>query len=349
MGQQNIPTDEEVDLGSLFKVIGKGFQNLFNAIGQFFKWLFHYFIVFLVFIRNNSIKLGVAVFLGAVIGLILDITQPKQFSSAMIVEPNFKSAQQLYKNIEFYHELVKQKDSVLLAETLNISKNEASKLKGFYIEPIKNENEKYEFFDKFIQEVDTTTVRNIDIKEFKKGFTDYDYKYYQIKVKSLNNSIFEKLSIPIINSVANNPYFRNQKKINDQNLLQNEKVLVKSLQEVDTLRKIYNEVLITEARKAEMGTNITLAQGAKKTDEIELFTQSLELNEELIDNNKTKAETTEILNVVSTFSKVGEKERGLFKKYTLLLGIGFGLIMLAFILFRQLNLYLKNYQNTNTQ
>ena len=120
---------------------------------------------------------------------------------------------------------------------------------------------------------------------------------------------------------------------------------MKSLQEVDTLRKIYNEVLITEAKKAETGTNITLAQGVKKTDELELFNESLKLNKELVDNNKEKAETTEILNVVSTFSKVGLKERSLFKKMTFILGVGFGILMLVFILFKQLNRYLINYKN----
>ncbi len=345
MAKQNIPQDDEVDLGSLFKVIGKGFKNLFNAIGQVFQIIFHYFILLLLFLRKNSLKLGISVFIGAAIGLYLDLTQPKLYSSTMIVEPNFKSAQQLYKNIDFYQELVKQKDSNLLAKTFNISVNEASKLKEFYIEPIKNENEKYEFFNNFIQEVDTVTVRNINIKEFNKAFTDFNYNYHLIEVRSLSTDIFEKLSVPIISSVENNPYFKYQKTINDLNLLQNEKILTKSLQEVDTLRKIYNEVLITEAKKAELGTSISLAQGAKRTSELELFNESLKLNEELVDNNKEKAESTEILNIVSSFSKVGIKETKIIKKKIFIFGVGFGLLMLVLILFKQLNSYLVNYKN----
>ena len=120
--------------------------------------------------------------------------------------------------------------------------------------------------------------------------------------------------------------------------------MVKSLQEVDTLRKIYNQVMLTEANKSDSGTKITLAQGTKRTSEIELFKESLELNEDLIDNNKEKAETTEIMNVVSTFSKVGVKERGLQNKWTFILGVVFGLLMLAIILFKQLNTYLVNYR-----
>ena len=344
MAKQNIPQDDEVDLGSLFKVIGKGFKNLFSEIGQFLKIIYHVLILLLIFLRKNALKLGISVFIGAALGFYLDLSQPIKYSSTMVVEPNFKSAQQLYNNINYYHELVIQKDSNLLSQTFQISINEASKLKGFYIEPIKNENEKYEFFNDFIEKVDTTTIKNIDIKEFKKAFTDYDYKYHQVKVKSLSNTIFEKLNTPIISSIENNPYYKYQKKINDENLLQNEKVLVKSLQEVDTLRKIYNEVLITEAKKAEIGTNITLAQGVKKTNELELFDENLKLNKELIDNNTEKAETTEIINVVSTFSKVGAKEKSLLKKWSFILGLGLALLMLIFILGKQLNGYLINYR-----
>ncbi len=335
--------NEEVDLGSLFKIIGKGLNNLAKAIGGFFKAIFHYFILFLLFLRNNTLKLGLAAIIGGGIGLYLDLTLPKVYSSSMIVEPNFNSTQQLYNNINFYQDLVKQKDSIVLGSVLGISPLKASKLKGFYIAPIKNENEKLEHFDDFIESVDTTTVKNIDIKEFKRNFTDYDYTYHKIRVESEIDDIYNKISGPIINSIANNNYFKNQKQINDENLLVNEQLLKKSLTEIDTLRKIYNEVLIKEANKVESGTTITLAQGIKKTEEIELFEESLDLNEELIENNKEKANTTEILNVVSSFNQVGTKERGLLKKYTILLaGLAFGLMFL-FILGRQLNSFLIRY------
>ena len=105
---------------------------------------------------------------------------------------------------------------------------------------------------------DCPSERNISIKEFKKNFTEYDYKYHQIKVRSEINDIFVRISSPIINSIANNNYFKNQKQINDENLLVNEQLLKKSLTEIDTLRRIYNEVLIKEADKIESGTTISL-------------------------------------------------------------------------------------------
>lgn len=342
--KQNIPQNDEVDLGNLFKIIGKGFKNLYNAIAGLLNGLFHLFVQLLIFLRNNLFKMSVSMIIGAGIGLFLDFNLPKPYYSNMVVEPNFKSTQQLYSNILFYHELVKQKETDKLASLLNISPEEAKELKGFYVEPIRNENEKYEFFNSFAENIDTAMISRIDIESFKKAFTDYDYRYHKITVKSNNNLIFDKLRDPIISSVGNNAYFINQKKVNDENLLQNEMVLRKSLLEVDSLRKIYNEVLLLEAKKAETGTSISLAEGAKKTGELELFSENLLLNKELIENNQEKAETTEIINVVSDFTKSGSKEREWHKKYTFILGLGFGLLMLLAILFRGLNSYLLNYK-----
>jgi len=195
-----------------------------------------------------------------------------------------------------------------------------------------------------MQEVDTTVVKNLDIKDFKEGFSDFDYRYHQIKVKSTSSVIFSKIGDPIINSIENNPYYKKLKNINDQNFSQNQQVLVKSLSEIDTLRKIYNEVLITEAKKMESGTSITLAQGIKKTEEVELFNESLKLNEDLIANNREKAKSSEILNVVSTFSEIGIKERGFHKKYMFKIGILFFILMLLLTLVIQLNSYLIRYK-----
>jgi hypothetical protein len=41
--------EEEVDLGSLFVIIGNGFNNFFNFIGSIFKGIFHSLIITLLF------------------------------------------------------------------------------------------------------------------------------------------------------------------------------------------------------------------------------------------------------------------------------------------------------------
>ena len=92
--------------------------------------------------------------IGVVIGFIMDKNSDKLYAGAnMFIETNFNSARQVYENIKQFQQLAyKDKDSIELAKRLHISPEEASKLKGFYIEPDVDENtiaEKYsEFYSK---------------------------------------------------------------------------------------------------------------------------------------------------------------------------------------------------------
>jgi hypothetical protein len=84
-GTKQPETSDEIDLGQLFKLIGKGFQEVF----KFFLRLFVYF-------RKNALPiLGVAV-LGVVIGLLLDTYIAKKQKLEVIVKPNMESKDYLY-------------------------------------------------------------------------------------------------------------------------------------------------------------------------------------------------------------------------------------------------------------
>ena len=95
---------EEVDLGSLFVIIGKGFSNFFNFIAKTFKGIFHLFISMFIFLKENSIKIGVALIVGLILGLFLEINKKVSYASDLLVSPNFKSARQLYNNVNYYND-----------------------------------------------------------------------------------------------------------------------------------------------------------------------------------------------------------------------------------------------------
>ena len=59
--------EEEVDLGSLFTVIGNGFRNFFNFIASIFKGIFHKLILILIFFKLHFVKFTIAVLLGGIV------------------------------------------------------------------------------------------------------------------------------------------------------------------------------------------------------------------------------------------------------------------------------------------
>ena len=336
--------EEEVDLGSLFKIIGKGFSNLFNFIGNIFKGIFHFFILVLLFFRKNIIPLGVAVLLGGVIGFFIESSRKDLYSSDLLVEPNFESVRQLYNNVNYYNDLVKQKDTIGLVRTFRLSKDYAASLKEFSIEPIENENDIINSYNSFVLRVDTTTVKSYTFDEFKSSFTDLDYKIHKIVVTSEKNDVFNKLDDIIISSIVENDYFKKIKELTNENLNRTDSVYRQSLYQVDSLRKVYMQATLLEANKESNGTNIDFGGENKTSKEVALFETNRKINQDLRYLASEKARKSEVINVISNFQPIGHEIKGVTKNYIFISSLLGVFVLMLFLLLIELNKFLKNYK-----
>ncbi|TCI84769.1 hypothetical protein [Tenacibaculum sp. M341] len=337
--------NEEVDLGSLFIIIGRGFTKLVNFFGRIFKGIFDFIIQSLLFVRENSIKLMIATVVGAILGITLEVKSPSKYESSLFLKPNFKSSRQLYNNVEFYNDLVKQKNTNLLASIFKISNEEAASLKRFTIDPVVNENDILTSYDDLLQSIDTTTVKDYSYTKFQNSFTKFDYKVHKVSVTTTQNDVFMKLSNAIISSIINNDYFKNLKKINKQNLLRTDSLLRKNLQQADSLHYVYKKVMLKEAQTAQSGTNINLSETkAEKVKELDLFTTNIELNKSLVDVNNDLSETSEVINIVSNFQPVGHQIKEINRNKGFQFAVASFLLMIVFLLLLKLNRFLNTYK-----
>lgn len=336
--------EEEVDLGSLFKIIGKGFQNLFNFIGNIFKGIFHFFISILIFLKDNIVKIGIAAFIGFAIGVFIQVKSADKYESQMLVQPNFKSANQLYNNISYYNDLVKQKDTANIQKTFKIDKETAASLKKFTIEPIINENDIINSYNDFILDVDTTTVKSYNFEDFKASFSLLDYKIHKINVVSEKNDVFNKLDEVILSSVIKNKYFNRVKELTNENLNRTDSLLRTNLAQIDSLRVVYTKVMLEEAKKQNSGTSIDLGGEMRTTKELELFETNREINEELEDIVKDKSEKYEVINVISNFQPIGSEIKGVTRNIAFQLSVLGALAMIFILLLIKVNSYLNNYK-----
>ena len=335
--------DEEIDLGRLFELIGRGFTKLFNAIGDLLNYLLKSLIFILLFLRKHFVKFAIAALIGFVGGYFSEGTE-RTFQSNMVVSSNFNSIYQLYNNITNYNNLVMQKDTLGLVKLFNIDKEEATSLKSFEINPIITENEKLSLLDKFIKTADTTSVKLINANVYLNSLTKYNFKNHKITVNATKNDIFKKLEPAIISNLSKNHYFKNQKKTFDNNIAFEKRELTSQLTQIDSLRNLYKQVLLKEAEKKTPATQIDLSSKSNnKANELELFKIQKEINTRLEEINTIKAEEGEIINKVSGFSSIGTKlsiirrAPGLYALYLM------GLTLIIILLF-ELNKYLKNYQ-----
>jgi uncharacterized protein YfkK (UPF0435 family) len=339
------PQEEEVDLGNLFKVIGKGIKNFFSFIGELFQQLFHYFILLLIFLKRHTVKLGLALLIGFIVGFVLQKIESRTYVSNMIVETNYGSGIQLYKQVEYLNDLVKKKDTASLSEVLNLGTQEASKIKGIKVSAFQAKKNLYKAYDEYLQETDTVYTKGFKFDDFKKRMADYDLRFQQIEVAAKSKTVFSGLSASLIDLVEND-YYKNVKDLKVNELSQKLEVLNKNLIQIDSLRKTYKEVALKAAENRTGTSTIEIARTDNKKEEndIKLFETTNKILYNITETNEDLVRKNNIINIISDFDRIGVPDKNLIhKKYVQFALLFFGL-MLGWILIGQLNKYLENYR-----
>jgi len=336
--------EEEVDLGSLFIIIGNGFKKLFNFIGGIFKGLFHFLILILLFLKKHVIKFVIALVIGGLIGSYFEFEKETYYGSDLILKPNFESTRQLYSNIGYYGNLVKEKDYATLMKIFNLSEEEASSIIDFTISPIKTSSDMIESYHGLIKELDTIGAKNFSYDDFAKGFTNLDYKLHTVHVRSLDNNVFSKFGEPIILSIVDNQYYEKLKNLTQENLYRRDSLLRKNLTQIDTLRRVYIDVMLKEAQKPVSGTSIDLGGQNNKAKELDLFQTNRIVTEDLENVYKDISEKSEVINVISEFQPNGYKIGGLRDNSIVVFSFLAIVLTLFVILLFNLNKFLDNYK-----
>jgi len=336
--------DEEVDLGSLFTVIGKGFKNFFNFIGNIFKGIFHRLILILLFLKLHILKFSVAVLIGGIVGFFLESNKETKFSSNLIVKPNFESTQLLYENINYYNDLVKQQNTKHLASIFKIDTSKAAALRKFEITPLMNSNDIINAYDNFILEVDTLTVKSYDFDNFESSFTDFDYLVHNIEVQATVSNIFSELEITIINSIEKNTFFNKIKNLTKENLNTKDSILKANFIEVDSLRNVYMRAILEGAKNNSNGTNIDLGSKSNITKENDLLEIDRKIIYDLSQTYKDIATKSDVINIISNFKPEGSEIKGITKNLIFIMAVLGFLLTLFIILLFDLNKYLEDYK-----
>lgn len=109
MAESNTPNNtnssDEIDLGQLFQLIGKGFNSFFRGILR----------IFLYLKKNALILLGLIV-LGGAIGYGLNRIVSKKLKTEVIVKPNLDSRNYLYEVVDEIQSNIKAKDTLFFKD-----------------------------------------------------------------------------------------------------------------------------------------------------------------------------------------------------------------------------------------
>jgi hypothetical protein len=343
MTKKTIPS-EEVDLGQLFKIIGNGFRNFFNAIGNFIKTGFHYGILVLIFLKKNILYLGIASLIGGILGFILDLNKDTFYSSDMILKTNYGSAKSLYAQKSYIGNLVKNEDTIALAKYFDIKSNEASSLLGFEVEPFEKEKNILIDYDYYMTKRDTNFVKDFEFADYQKRISDADLRLQKVTFYATDGVILKKLSNGIKNGIAND-YYQKIKERSIKKLSLKRKRLERDLFEIDSIRENHRKVSLigVKTKNTTGGTNIDLSNKNTRTHkDIDLFEISKDILTQLENLKLDEDRSGEIVTVLSKFSRGGKYSSLKHKKWFRYSVFGF-ILMTLFILGKRFNNYLENY------
>ena len=347
--QKPSKTNEEVDLIVFFNLIGNVFDKLFRHVGSIFKTLFS-IIIYFIKILILKWKLIISILLIAfLVGSALEKKKQIVYSSSMLVRPYFDSKYQLINNIEYFNSLIGGQDYEALKNIFSINEEQVKSIKKFDITiGPENENDKLLEYEKFLKKLDSSQYKNLTFKEFVNNRTIYSGELFLITAESYRKNIFLSLEGGL-NSSFSNKYSEKKKKTRDSLITLQKETIKANIQEVDSLQKVYIDVL-----KAEAGSkNATISIGGERvsspkeksnTREYELLNKQIQLRNELQKLDEEKLEDDVFFDVISSFQKLGKPVNKLTEKYSLIFPVLAFLGLLFIFTVTKVISFAKNYK-----
>ncbi len=315
MSKNKLPeqtSSEEVDLGQLFNLIGNAFNQLFNLIGSIFIGGYKVLLLLLIHVHKRIYWYSGAVILGIIIGFLADMKSEKEYGANMYIETNFNSTRQVYEVMRQLHQLAnKDKDTLELANLLNISPFEASSLKGFYIEPDLDENTMVKMYSNFYTQLDSISQLEITYNKYKESLTSSNFNIHKIGVASTDKTIYKKIENAFIEQISGNNYLDELVEVYKFNLEKKEEVLLRETQKTDSLLNEYLKIRINESQKELIpgsGTNLYMGNAKSNNlivNESSIIDKILVLEGERRKINTDRATQNTVINVLSNFPKSG--------------------------------------------
>ncbi|MDG5491091.1 hypothetical protein [Psychroserpens sp. SPM9] len=340
---------EEIDLGQLFNAIGNLFEKFFRFLKSVFKTMLS-LIVFLLKAVIDNFKLIAAILLvSAVLGYSAEKFLPKTYESSMLVKPYFDSQYQLITNINYYNALIDNKDYNTLSKIFEIHKDTVQKIKSLEINLAPEaETTKLLKYERFIKSIDSTRALDISFDDFIENEDIYTGDKYEIVVESFKKDIFQNLGTGIAKSFTNTYSLNKKKKKDSLNFLQKQNLL-EAINEVDSLQKVYIEVLEEESKASKStlkfgGDELSLDKEKSNTKEFELLNKEIQLRDQLRRLEEQKVEEDVFFDIISGFQEVGDPSKEITERYTFIFPIlAFVLICFLFFISRIVR-FVKNYE-----
>ncbi|MGB3590284.1 MAG: hypothetical protein WBA16_01230 [Nonlabens sp.] len=343
----NLPIEQqeqEVDLVPVFQWIGNGFKRFFRGIGSFFKAIATGFVLFLIFIKNNIILIGVVTTIGLALGIYKSYQGRQTYSAVVRVKPNFDSNSQIISQIKNKRSLIREGAYDRLASELGISREEAETLNDFDIEPFYNDTELLREYDQMSRNSDTMALKETSFDDFKDAMRPEDYEVLEVTINA-DSKVALQASIDKAIVVEETADIKARKLASRETVKFNIKAITYQLTELDSLISSYQEAIRNNVSTGGNSTNLYMTDQDQASVLQDLFVQKSILLRSL-ENERIKFYSYDdtIVLLSSSIVKGSMSKKSPNWVYPFIF-LGFGLLIaLIPVLWRALNTYEQNYR-----
>ncbi len=311
---KNTNENEEIDLGVLFNSIGRGISKLLSTVGSLIMFASNTILAAVIFVRKRIVYFALACAIGLAGGVLVERTTPLKYIATATLEPHFDSARQLYSNVEYINDLANQKDSIQLGIFFDITPSDAAKIASVEIKPFVTETRLLQEYNAYVTELDSIVATETSFKDYVKQMNSYDRKIHILRVESSKQNIFGSMLSPLLSSVSEVTYFKDQQTTQLKNLELADSITQVSIVQTDSLLSIFEKVRIVEAKKEfSNGTNLYMSEKAEDNTEISLLNRKMELSDKLEEIRTAKLKAKNVVDVVAAFPEVGYLETSFWK------------------------------------
>ena len=351
MSKQVQNQEEEIDLGGFFNQIGKLFSKLFRWIGDSIKGMYHFAILVFIFVKNHYIKLSIGASLGIALGILVHKYSDKSYVYEMAIIPNYESGIYIKNKLDFYNQLIKQKDYKTLSNLFGIDQIDAKSITKFEFEKIIDRKDLVEGYDDFIKQRDTSTIKELPLKKYlQKDFSKFYYKKFIVRMYTIKPSLKKNINVHLVKDLEDNTYL-NQKKALMLNTLAIKDSTYKSLLRIiDTIIVKDKDIALIAANNGDKSaSNINLNNGNNTNKDFDLLQLYKGTSTELAYLNEEKIKLGSIFQVIAPLEPIGKEKINFFlttffKVFTIVM-----FITLIIILYKPFIQYLDNYNKGEKQ
>lgn len=314
--------NDEVDLGLLFNAISRLFENLFTFIGKVFKALFSTSIYALKpFVKNIKVLL-IIVMVAVVVGSIIEKTNKTVYVSNMLVKPYFNSKYQLANNVDYFNALISSENVFELSKIFEIDTSEAKQLISFEIEiGPETPNDLLVEYDGYLKQIDSNLTVDVSYESYIDNRDILSGNIFSISAESYQRDIFTSLERGF-EKTFKNEYSEKLKNFRDQSIKIKQETYKKELSRIDSLQRIYLEVLKEESEDGNLKLGVEglmpLIKERTITREYDLFKEEFKIRDSLRSLQERLIVESDYYDTLSDFEDVGTVKRDFWSKYSIL-------------------------------